>query len=92
MADKWTKDPNAVLDWLFDWSDWLAEGETITTATITATTGLTADAGTIVNSNEAVRVWLSGGTAGQRYEVTCRITTNGSRTDDRTAQIMCAER
>jgi hypothetical protein len=34
-----TKDPDAVLDYVFDWSSWLAEGETITAAEVTAVSG-----------------------------------------------------
>jgi len=40
---RFLKDPDAVLDYGFDWSDWLADGETISTSTWTVETGITKD-------------------------------------------------
>lgn len=101
MAKEYEKDPSAVLDFKFDWkaltnasgpSDWLASGETISTRTITAETGITVDSSSITDTNTTVTVWLSGGTAGNVYDVACRITTSASRTDERTMKIKCRER
>ena len=36
------------------------------------------------DSGSVVKVWLSSGTVGEEYEITCRIVTNSGRTDDRT--------
>lgn len=80
------KDPDSLLDWRFDWSEWLSEGEHIVDFTVFAPVGIT-----VVHSSStgsAVTVWLSGGAAGRRYQITCRITTNQGppgrgRTDDR---------
>lgn len=87
---EYVKDPNAVLDWLFDWSDWLAVAETITAATITVDAGLTKDSST--NTTTCVTVWLSGGTVGVEYAVVCHITTNQGRQDDRSLRIRVTER
>ena len=84
------KDPSAVLDYLFDWSGWLASGETIDTHTITVDTGLTKDSST--ESGGKVTVWLSGGTAGINYKVACKITTSAGRTDERTLWIRVVDR
>ena len=84
------KDPSAVLDYAFDWTEWLATGETITDHTITADTGITVDSWT--ESDGKVIVWLSGGTAGINYKVTCLITTSAGRTDERTIWIKVVER
>lgn len=97
------KDPNAVLDYKFDWapltngadggsSDWLASGETISTKTITVSTGLTEDSSAITDTNTSVTVWLSGGTAGTSYTVACKIATSDSRTDERTITINVRDR
>ena len=84
------KDPSAVLDYVFDWTEWLATGETITDQTITADTGITVDSST--ESDGKVIVWLSGGTAGINYKVACLITTSAGRTDERTIWINVVER
>jgi hypothetical protein len=85
------KDPDATLDYIFDWSQWLTlVADTISTNTIVAETGITVGAHT--NSTTAVTIWLSGGTAGTTYKVTCRIVTAGGRTDDRSIYIKVKER
>ena len=92
------KDPSAVLDYVFDWTEWLATGETIAVdsetgeklITITADTGITVDSST--EGDGKVTVWLSGGTAGINYKVACLITTTEGRTDERTIWIKVVER
>lgn len=84
------KDPSAVLDWVFDWTDWLASGETITSHTITGETGITVDSST--ESAGKVTVWLSGGTAGENYKVACLIETSAGRIDERTIWIKVTNR
>ena len=84
------KDPSAVLDYVFDWTEWLAAAETITDHTITADTGITVDSST--EDAGKVTVWLSGGTAGINYKVACKITTSAGRTDERTIWIKVVER
>ena len=84
------KDPSAVLDYAFDWTGWLAAGETIVGHTITADTGITVDSSTELDGK--VTVWLSGGTAGINYKVACLITTTAGRTDERTLWIRVVDR
>jgi len=84
------KDPSAKLDYIFDWSDWLAASETILSAVITAPTGITAGTG-IINSGQ-VLTWITGGTAGTRYIIACKITTNAERIDERSIIIDCQNR
>jgi len=95
------KDPDAVLDYKFDWaaftnstgtSDWLASGETIASHTIDADTGITVDSSSATDTNTSVTVWLSAGTAGTTYNVRCEIVTSDSRTDERTIKIAVRER
>lgn len=90
MATTFTKDPQAVLDYVFDWTDWLETDETITAHTVTVSTGLTLDSST--EAAGKVTLWLSGGTADQVYPVTCHITTNAGRQDDRTILIRVVQR
>lgn len=77
MAD-YEKSAADGLDYLFDWSDWLQPGELLATKNVTVEAGITKDSDDFANGNSAVEVWLSGGTAGQTYCVTCEVTTNNS--------------
>ena len=90
------KDPDAVLDYIFDWTLWLDDVvDTIATQTVTTPTV----SGSIVidDSNsvgKTVVAYISGGTVGQTYPVTCQIVTAASppRTDERTIYIKIKER
>lgn len=89
-AGVFEKDSDAVLDYEFNWADWLSASETISSYVITASPGITVDSDT--NEPDNVTVWLSGGTAGQPYTVACRVTTNQSRVDERTMTIRVTNR
>lgn len=87
------KDPDATLDYYFNWTDWLAQiGETIATSSVTVPAGLTKESES--DDGQVVTVWLSGGTAGERYEVVNSVTTTGAtpREEDRTMTVLCVER
>ncbi len=86
------KDGSAVLDYIYDFSEWLAVGETISTATVTVPTGLTLDSSSITDGGTSVTAWLSGGTSNHRYSVVCEIVTTAGRTDDRTMTIQVQDR
>jgi len=101
MADTFIKDPDAVLDYKFDWkaltngtgtSDWLGTTETISSHTIDADTGITVASSALSDGNTSVTVWLSGGTHGYDYAVRCEVVTSGARTDERTMFIQARER
>lgn len=87
------KDPNSVLDYSWDWTEWLAatlDGDTITSHTITVAGGL------VVNSSShdqhIVTAFLSAGTLGLRATATCRVVTVNGRTEDRTIYLYIRER
>ena len=88
--DSVKKDPQAVLDYGFDWSDWLAVGETVSTSSWVVEAGITKDSDT--NDSTTTTVWLSGGTAGEDYTVTNTIVTSASRTDERSIIVFVRER
>ncbi len=89
------KSPSALLDYSFNWSDWLSTDETIADSTWVVEDidgqptieddGLDADA-------VIATVWLSGGTDGASYRVTNSITTDRGRGDSRTIKINCKDR
>ena len=101
MPSTFLKDPDAVLDYKFDWkaktngngdTDWLDSDETISTKTVTVDDGITKDSDALADTNTSVAVWLSSGTAGVDYEIACEIVTSASRTDERTIKIQVRER
>ena len=93
---KWPpKDPDEVLDYEIDWSDpdapRLATGDTIASSTWLAGDPLSqtwpAETGWLVKDSDTTTttksiIWLSGGTLGETYALTCRITTAQGRTHD----------
>ncbi|WP_432001224.1 hypothetical protein [Streptomyces sioyaensis] len=91
MPNVFIKDPSANLDYVYDWSDWLSPGETISSVEYTVPAAL---ASGTANTNTAttVTVWLAGGTAGMTYRVSNRITTNQGRVDERTFSVHVEER
>jgi hypothetical protein len=100
MPQNFDKDSNARLDYKFDWAaktngsgddDWLKDGDTISTFTVTADDGITVDDATLTNANTSVTVWLTGGTVGESYDVTNHIVTAAGREDDRTIRIYVRE-
>lgn len=93
--DTATIDPDARLDWRWDWSAWLTDGDTITTATVTDTTGAaepTIVVGDVSHDDTSVTVWLSGGVDRQQARLTCHIATAQGRADDRTLRLYIAHR
>lgn len=80
------KTTKAVLDYSFDWSQWLAPiTDAITDYTVEAPPGITVDYDTVAGG--VVTVWLSGGTAGNTYPVRCKITTTAGRTEERMIRV-----
>lgn len=90
MPNPFIADPEAILDYSFDWTQWLATGETIDTYTITVETGITlvSDA----ESDGVVTVWLTSGTVGQRYRIECLVNTSEGRTDERSFYVKVQNR
>jgi hypothetical protein len=67
------KDADETRLFTFDWSAHLG-GETINTALVIASTGITVDAFAKTEDEKGVSALISGGTAGNQYTVTCTIT------------------
>jgi hypothetical protein len=84
MAYSANKDPNAVLDYQFNWASWLGS-DTIQTSTWDVPDGITKTGED--NSDTTATIWLSGGTAGTSYTLVNQIVTAGGRTDERTLVI-----
>ena len=88
------KDPDDVINWRWDWGDddspWLGDGDSIADHLVEADSGITIESSNI--SGDGVNVVLSGGTAGESYDVTVRITTSGGLVDDRTVIFVISEK
>jgi hypothetical protein len=86
------KDPDASLDYAFDWTDWLDAGEAIASWSTTVS-GVTKIADDRVGA--VITVWVSGGTAspGSVATITCAITTDSApaRIDNRTIYLKIKE-
>lgn len=91
---RFEKDPDAVLDYRWDWTAWLDEGETI------ASHDVVVDQGTVViepspapsETDGNVTAWISGGDPFTNSIVRCRITTSAGRTDDRSIILTIKQR
>lgn len=84
------KDPSAVLDYTFDWTDWLTDiTDTIATATCSVD-GATLDRQAVVGN--LVAAWVSGGDEFTTARVTCQIVTAGGRTDERSIYLNITQR
>lgn len=99
------KDPSAVLDFALDLAPapsintapWLAQGEMVTSLTVTADAGLTVNSSSIATNSAGVAAsllvaWLAGGTAGATYTVRFQFTTSQGRTDCRAMPVKVVQR
>lgn len=89
---RYTKDPSAKLDYAIDWTAWLTDGDTISTATWTVPTGITEATPAPSLTDGKATIWLEGGTVGVSYPVVCHVVTAQGRTDDRTITIVVRDR
>jgi hypothetical protein len=88
---KGVKDPDAILDYPVDFSDWLTDiSDTYASHTVITSDGLTEDSSS--ESAGVITVFISGGVEGVTEWFTVRITTTGGRTDDRTLYLKIKER
>jgi len=84
------KDPSSVLDFGFDWSDWLDTDDSVSTSTWNVPTGITRDSDT--NTSTTTTIWLSGGTVGSKYKITNRMVTANGRTVERSFYVKVESR
>lgn len=86
------KDSNATLDYTWNWTAWLdAVSDTISAFTIIADDSITVESSALIGTKQ-VQAFISGGAVGIMGAATCRITTAGGRTDDRTIYFNIIER
>ena len=88
------KDPDARLDYTWDWTDWLVGADTIVNPVSVAYTPNDGSMtlGTPVINGGYVVVMISGGTLGRSYRVTASIDTAEGREDDRSFTLQVCQR
>lgn len=83
-----TKDPDSVLDYVWDWTSWL-NGDIIDTFEFIVPTGLTLESAPAPeNVDGKITAWFSGGTSKASYQVTCRVHTVSGRSEDKTVMFV----
>ena len=99
------KDPDSKLDFHVDWTDWVEPGDFLTGSAWVVPAGLVeelpapsmyvgpeTDVAGMVRTVQRTTIWLSGGSAGQEYQVVNRISTAHGRIADRTINIRMREK
>jgi len=90
------KHPTAKLDYIFDWAslknnrgltDWLQEGEFISSYSVTVPEGIDKLSDALVDGNTAILIWLDNGVLDEDYLIQCNIETNQQRQDTRSAIV-----
>lgn len=91
LVKVFVQDPADVLDYPWDWLEWLAEGETIVSSTFSVNpSGLSIVSQSNTTTNATV--WLAGGVLGSIYTVSDLITTSQGRTVERSANVRVLQR
>ena len=84
------KDPYAQLDYSLDFTNYLPSGDTLSSVSVSADSGLTVVSTS--NTDTVATAIISGGTAGTIYNVEFRITTANALQDSRNFRIKVLER
>ena len=89
-------DPNALMDYTIDWTDWLLPvTDTINTSVWIVPTGLTPTNPAIINTNTGTKVWLQVNDpliVDTKQIITNRVTTAAGRIEDRSFEIRIEEK
>lgn len=82
--------PSGRLNWQHDWTDWLAEGDSITSRqwSITPLNNTTPESPTLTNATSAI-VFVEGLLRGKIYHLSERVNTLNGLTDERTIVLRC---
>lgn len=85
------KDPDAILDYTFDWEPYLTPiSDTISSVTWVVSSGITTSSPS--HTTNTATVFVTGGVLDTTETLTCRIVTAGGRTDDRTISLKIVNR
>lgn len=92
MAKTFVKDKDALLDYKWDWSEFLGTDQIVSAYAFVASAALAQTSGLrvanmTVSGDNGVVVWLSGGVEDTDNHVTVRIWSSGGRRNDECAVI-----
>jgi hypothetical protein len=87
MAVKFSKDPDATLDFSINWASELVGDDVLVAVSFVTDPGINIVSSNIYEDVYAT-VWLSSGIAGTTYQVDCHVTTQEGRQDDRRFYIV----
>ena len=79
ILGNFTKQPVDVVDYDIDYSEWLSEGDTIESATVTVAPATNLVIDSLFVNDPRIKIWVSGGTNGVTYKVTVTATTADGR-------------
>lgn len=80
------KDKDSFLDYSLDWSDWIAEGDSILSSVWSSDAGVTLSSATIFGA--MTTTWVQGGAIGTWYAITNTVTSALGRIDQRTIRLL----
>jgi hypothetical protein len=83
--------PNEVLDYDVDYSEWIPAGDVVLTATATADPGITLGDTLIDPTGLVVKQWVSGGVNGETYKIQVSATTDEGRVKEAEFRIRIRE-
>lgn len=81
-------DPDSIVDYVIDWTNWL-NGDNLATSAWAIVNATEASAS---NTTKIATVFISGAKAGKVVTMRNRITTTGGRTEDRTLRALVREK
>ena len=89
-----TKDPNSIIDYSFDWADWLMDGDNILSTDWLVSPLEPGGLSTLDPFSDGSKrgTLVADGLKGHSYRLTCRITTADQRVVDRSITIKVMER
>jgi hypothetical protein len=87
LPPTFVQDPQAVLDYTLDWGYWMVAGDYIVSASFVPSADLVVISQNWADSIATGWILAAGAQIGRTYAITCHITTDGGRQDDRTFSI-----
>jgi hypothetical protein len=87
---RFTKDPDATLDYSVEWEQWLPPGDAIAASVWSVPSGLVGVSEEL--SSTLATAVVSGGTVGETYELVNRVTTTSGKVDDRSIWLTIRQR